>query len=240
MKIDDLNENRSFPINNTELNKFFDKVISKCSDSVTNILNNNVIYRGLGTRNKAEFMIWQQSNRTRSSANYGKDYYVDIINHLPSWKAFPDRSKSIICSIDYSYAASYSYNYNTYVVCPINGSVLAHCNVLDFWESEVDSDRKKLLIEEFPQFRGTGHDIYDIIGEIYQLKKTSSGVNFDRLLKVLNYVLDPASMNFGQADVANFFKLDMHPRTEVWTEGTCYAFNESYLNHFRDYVEDKR
>ena len=89
-------------------------------------------YRGL-SGNRASVLYGDSSKgRLRKSANT-TNYYTMLFDHiLPSWKDYPDRSRSWICTSSHYYASGYG---STYYVFPIGNPNLGVCPRRDIWGS---------------------------------------------------------------------------------------------------------
>ena len=85
------------------------------------------IYRGVHGYGDYAFIDPSKSNRPRVSANTG-NHYTLIMDNSSSWKSYPKRSKSLICSTDEGYAIDFG---KTYRVYPINGGKIGVCPYRD-------------------------------------------------------------------------------------------------------------
>jgi hypothetical protein len=112
-----------------EESALLDMLRTDYTDAVRAFKNGNKIFRG--TTSEDDYMITDPSIGTRVSANT-LNYYTLIIDNSDSWKEYPKRSKSIICSTSTVYADEYG---TIYSVFPINGSKIGVCSKKDFWES---------------------------------------------------------------------------------------------------------
>lgn len=104
------------------------------------------IFRG-GRNLKDDFYYIQPSLFNRKSA-YTDDklnYYTILIDNLPSWKEYPKRSRSIICSNNNDYANSYG---SLYCVVPAEGSKIAICPSYDIWQSFEELNKIVLSVNE--------------------------------------------------------------------------------------------
>ena len=91
---------------------------------------NPAIYRGSFDRG-ATYWIVNPAAVGRASANTSNEYTI-LMSELPSWKAYPKRSRSIICTTDSETAESYGQIYA--VVLP-NRFNLGICYDNDLWDS---------------------------------------------------------------------------------------------------------
>ena len=66
-----------------------------------------------------------------------ENYITLLIDYiLPSWKNYPKRSKSLVCSS--SKSISWGYGNKAYVVFPYNNAKIGVCSEVDLWESFID------------------------------------------------------------------------------------------------------
>ena len=81
----------------------------------------------------------------RISLNNSYNYYNRLLsNILNSWKHYPKRNQSFICTSSYEYAAHWSDVVN--LVLPINGTKLGICPRWDMWRSFTEhSDIERML-----------------------------------------------------------------------------------------------
>lgn len=115
--------NRSREISIEQFKKLLD---TKCKKS-KNIKN---IFRGVaGVRYSYGYV--EPSKFVRKSANTD-NYYTLLLDNLSSWKKYPKRSKSIVCSTNEDYADAYGW---PYIVYPFDGSKIGVCSSIDIWES---------------------------------------------------------------------------------------------------------
>jgi hypothetical protein len=89
------------------------------------------IYRGINAN--FEFGIVDPSRYTRVSKNTS-NHYTLLLDTFSTWKNYPKRSKSLICTTNSEYAEGFG-NGDVYVVIPINGSKIGMCPTGDIWTS---------------------------------------------------------------------------------------------------------
>lgn len=87
------------------------------------------IYRGLP--GKFDYGFVQPSQYVRQSRNT-ENYYTLMIDNFPSWKKYPKRSRSLICSSDVYYASGFG---NLYQVFPEKNGLIGVCSEMDIWSS---------------------------------------------------------------------------------------------------------
>jgi len=125
----------------------------------------------------------------RVSLNNSYNYYNRLLsNILNSWKHYPKRNQSFICTSSYEYASHWSDVVN--LVLPINGTKLGICPKWDMWRSFTEhSDIERMLYfnidisKFFSIINDTLADVHDYIfkyednKEVYQyIVKTESNI----------------------------------------------------------------
>jgi len=116
-----LNENRSKEITPEKFNELVNK---NCSDIISFYNKQSKrIFRGLMFNGK--YVYVNPIQHTRKSANTSNYYTVLFDEILPSWKNYPKRSKSIICTTNTSKAMGYGTLFKIY---PYNGSHIGECS----------------------------------------------------------------------------------------------------------------
>lgn len=88
------------------------------------------IYRGFLAN--GSILYGNSLTYVRKSANTANCYTVLIDYFLKSWKLYPKRSRSFICSLDEDYASGYG---NLYQVYPVGNPLIGICSSRDMWNS---------------------------------------------------------------------------------------------------------
>lgn len=124
-------------------------VLKNYMSAVDRLNHDAGIYRGIRNFNKTYALVKpsQVKRKSRNTSNI----YTALMDILPSWREWPKRSLSIICSSSVGYAARYSGppispDWESvgavYCVLPKNESRIAICSADDIWNSfVVISDR---------------------------------------------------------------------------------------------------
>lgn len=106
-----------------------------CSEYLKNE-KSTPIYRGFVSDSKKIPKSWyviEPSKHERISKGDAKgNVYTLLIDSLPEWKNFPKRSKSMICSTNYSYAGNFG---GPRLVIPFDGAKWGVCKDNDIWHS---------------------------------------------------------------------------------------------------------
>lgn len=85
------------------------------------------IYRGVGSSYDQYRVVDSNKGKPRQSANT-LNYMTWLMDNLPSWKAYPKRSRGIICSTSLSYAGGYG---QIYQIIPYDNAQIAVCPTID-------------------------------------------------------------------------------------------------------------
>jgi hypothetical protein len=124
-----LNEGRSISISKE---RAIDEIGNNCVKNFRFFLKKKEwLYRGVEIY-KDFLFVDSNKGKERKSANIHTNYYTLLIDNLPSWKNYPLRSRSIICSTDERYAKSYG---TPYVVIPYDNTNIAIAPEDDLWDS---------------------------------------------------------------------------------------------------------
>lgn len=136
----------------------------------------SLMYRGLG-QSIDPYLKISPENFERISA-YTENYYTTLFDNLPSWKEYPKRGKSIICSNLMNRARNYG---NIYYVIPREGCKIAVCPADDIWNSFRNTYKQGLY-----------HFIKALIGCMSLYNMHNNEINdmetFDDIKKVLEYI----------------------------------------------------
>lgn len=171
-----INESRTQKITEEEAEEFISEY---CQQSLKSI----PIYRGISDYKQDYYFLRPQNFPERTSPYATHNYYNLLLSNLPSWKNYPPRNKSIICTTDF-HAASVRGKGFPYVVLPKDGSKIGMCPNDDIWWSFGESfyslnDFNKVIEEIFWR-------------NIYKNKKISFPINvdavYDTFVKACNMI----------------------------------------------------
>lgn len=107
---------------------------TNCSEALKAFSTGHQIYKGLQLT--GNFYKTDPSLIERASANT-YNYYTILFSNLPNWKAYPKRSRSLICSTSYQKAKSYAAGNNPFLVMPFDGARIGICPTEDIWTSSM-------------------------------------------------------------------------------------------------------
>ena len=104
---------------------------TKCKKTVS---SGNFLYRESKDTGSDYALTDPTSGEPRVSRNI-VNYFTLLIDNLPSWKKFPKRSRSVVCST--TMAGAYGYGSGTVkkVVVPFDGVKIGLCSDSDYWDS---------------------------------------------------------------------------------------------------------
>jgi hypothetical protein len=145
MKINEVlnKDERSTILDHNEINA--DLIYSQCAEAIAAMEEGFKIFKGLGNF-RAKYLKTDPKKQSRISANT-RNYYTLLMDNLPSWKNYPKRSQSLICTNDLKVADFYS-GYknseesgpgNVYLVLPLSGNAnFGICPYKDMWQTRMD------------------------------------------------------------------------------------------------------
>lgn len=116
---------------NVNTDVIFSEIKKKCGQALSSFINGSRLYKGIRINFPRNVLFTDPKNTTRRSQNT-TNYYTLLLDNLPSWKNYPKRSQSLICSTSSSYALSYG---DVYLVLPTDGANIAVCPADDIWKA---------------------------------------------------------------------------------------------------------
>jgi len=107
---------------------------SKYSQAWNKFLDKKIIFRGM-SGDYFDYKILKPGLKVSQNAYY--NLYTRLLSGiLPSWKEYPIRNRSFICTTCTGKALQYGDSFEEiYVVLPVNNSKIAICSNFDLWES---------------------------------------------------------------------------------------------------------
>ena len=222
----------------------FDEAINilktKCSKAIKSH-KHSPIFRGVRDRFSDDVIsLIKPKDHTRVSANTSNIYTL-LIDDMKSWKQYPNRGQSIICTTDREYSRVYG---ETYVIFPYDGAKIGVTSSIDFWGGfryglgtgawgdmdafnsqlnymiseqmniRFDKNSAKSMKKSFQMFdkvSGERNDITSIIDSIYWMKDY---YKHGSLLKTIENALDPKKNGFKLAKIGD----KLIRGVEVWTD----------------------
>jgi hypothetical protein len=232
-----LQENRSKELTEREAGELLNK---HCHESIRSYEKGNRIYRGVNVLRNDEYRFIDPKKFKRKSKNT-TNHYTELMDHLPSWRQYPKRSQSIICSTSYEYARGFGTN--LYAVFPYDGAKIGVCPSQDLWTSF----RVIVNYSGYYDMDGFNKNLRIIMKDFLGIKKLPSDFNqmkkvfaeFDKMMKddtvreqlfmeqslfrdfyegnmleFLNIIMDPDNNGFYLAKSGDL----LPPHREVWTD----------------------
>ncbi len=119
--------------------KWIEITKKNCQKHIKGLKSGSVpgIYRGIGNFSDQFGMVDPTKGRPRVSANTS-NHMTLLIDNLPSWKGYPKRSQSIICTTRAKTAQAYGWN-GFYQVYPFDRCKIATAPAPDIWYSFKES-----------------------------------------------------------------------------------------------------
>ena len=188
------------------------------------------IFRGIKGKSDAYLKIDSNVGTPRVSSNAWYNYYTLLMDNLPSWKKYPLRSRSIICSTEEGSAESYG---TLYVVIPYDNTNVGIAPDGDIWYSF-----KMGILNDFNEFLGSIFRMYRFkVGknDYKSLKRALIEINksgeankdkfgiFDKdkdVMKNLDKIMSPEYNGFKRG-IKN-----MSDNNEIWIQGKSILVNE--------------
>jgi hypothetical protein len=156
MKIDEIlleadygdKQSRSTPLSVEE----FKKLLPNLQVALQQAEKGVRIYRGL-RRFDVTMLYTDPTKSERVSANTSNELTLLVSSVLPSWKSWPKRSRSLICTGSYEYAKSYTSG-DPLIVLPIGNPDIGVVPDKDFWDGFGNLPPPSDFNDLFRQFNG--------------------------------------------------------------------------------------
>jgi hypothetical protein len=230
-----INEGRSVSI--TEL-----KALKYIKMHCMNAWFGHKIYRGNRKLDDDYYLLDASTYDERTSPFADNNFYNLLLSNLPSWKKYPKRNKSVICTTS-SHNAENRGNGTYYYVLPVDNAIIGVCPAGDIWDSfyasDIDlgtfsSDLEIFLYDQVSKSaRDTDRDYDEFVSvceKADRLKKEEE-LNIDEVSAWLEkYIMSPLPLieylDKILSPKKNKFKLvksghDLYDNREVWTDAKC-------------------
>jgi hypothetical protein len=235
-------------------------ILSEYSQAFKNAISDKILYKGIRNDEfkSSDFLVSSSYKVKRKSANTGNGYTILFSEVLDSWKKYPRRDQSVICTNEYSVAKSYAEldEDNVFVMLPINNTPIGICPKSDLWFS-FDTGLSQLnKLDIFTSAlrdikRKPPKELYDLadLSEILSvceaygslehiLKKDSDFMNHkydgkNTIYKALNAALDPKLNNFKLSKSPPNISDDI---MECWFSAPCLMIRETVFEEFKNEV----
>lgn len=110
----------------------FKQLVPNLQVAINKYMMGTKIWRGLAR--DAQIILTDPTKGDRRSANTSNHYTLLMSDELPSWKQWPKRSRSLICTGNENTAEGYS-DGAPYIVLPFGDPAIGICPSIDFWYS---------------------------------------------------------------------------------------------------------
>lgn len=169
-----------------------------CGNALNLYKQGHQLYRGIDRAVKSEAFLSPRIETPRPSA-HTSNLYNTLMSNLESWKAFPPRNRSLICSTDYEYPAKFG---KVYSVFPLDGFKLGICPEEDLWIAFHYLFGELKPIHRMNQFNGAILDFvafiqknveHDLNINIETLKDTSNIQEIQEVFHVIDMEIDGLS-----------------------------------------------
>lgn len=124
-------KNNKYEISEIKLDKILEFLEKNCSIALENFRQNIIIYRGVSSKT-AETNIFVTKPLERISYGSPNVYTRLMSGVLPSWKNYPKRSESFICTTSKNYSSTFG---KPYIIFPFNNPKIGICTEEDLWDS---------------------------------------------------------------------------------------------------------
>ena len=199
-----------------------EEIKKDCSDAWESFVSNGaVIYRG--TSQTSDYIKVKPQNGKRKSA-YTLNYYTVAMSQLPSFKDYPPRDRSLICSTSTIKTREYG---NTFVVFPLNGTKIGIVNKKDIWYSTpYGNDTYLYEIAEYMIDYFSYHCCNTVSAQLNYEKKQKLGTTYKKFVETIT----PDRCGFTLETTSDFYK--NHNRkfeSEIWFSNTAWMISEKWL-----------
>jgi len=236
-------------LNSTSLSK--NDVINILQNNCKNFLNypekneKTLIFRKESVINDDFVLVDPKSSSKERIAPFSTaNYHNLVISNLESWKDWPRRNKSLICS-GYDRARSHT-GKNLYVVIPFDNTVIATCRTRDFWDSftEIRLPINDYFIKILTRCGFIGDDRnWNKLKYFLETHKPKKDVKKEffkyyndelSLLENINIQLEPNKNGFIKGDITNtmdfYFEYSLYGTYESWMEDKVILIKRSLLD----------
>lgn len=190
---------------------------TKCSNSLKYCIDNDdYIYRGL-TNSNPRLLTDTSKGKLRKSTTF--NYYNLLLDNLESWKNYPKRQKSIICTTNFSY--SKTFGLESFIVFPFNNINIGVCPENDIWHS----------------FRSTSLIYFgDELNEILNIILGSKSEKFDKDWKTFNKAIKDSEKIIKDSDKT--INNEYYSNRLIWKE--IFIKKRKYLEVFNEFFNPNK
>jgi hypothetical protein len=139
------------------------------------------LYRGLHSGRRDDFVVYKVRDVTRVSPYAENNIYNLLLSNLPSWKKYPQRNLSYVCTTDMHEAETRGSDGICYVVLPVNGTKVGICPENDIWYSFSDS---------FDELNKLNYHLKELFGYVGIQIKDGQPTSYVKLIEYLDRLDD--------------------------------------------------
>jgi len=214
-----------------------DLLYSQCSEFMANNAK-RPLFRG--TQKKYEPIVIIDPTVGLRKSRVIKNHYTLLMDNSPYYQGWPKRSKSVVCSTSYSYAADFA-KFGTRVIVPFNGSKIGITPYADIWATPVDLSKVAPELKYFNhisyllEYFKVPDNSYEVMLEYmqtpdfhYNWKERFPNIDlndFD-LIGYLHKVMSPEKTGMQLSNTENF-KRALYLNKECWVGGKCLSIKPS-------------
>lgn len=228
---------------------FKDMLTKKCKKAWSAYQKSSTIYRGISEMSDAYAFVDPKGSGERKSRWADGNYYTILLDNLPSWKRYPKRKNSVVCTTGHGNAQSRGGGRGTYIVFPFDGADIAICPNEDIWISfsniQLNSwNGGDLNMINHWMNRLNLKDNNSLIGELKKI--TNKNFSEEDLLNTAPKILKRHVKNWLEEDdeysLWDWFDVSLDPKNngfriekvgtpildknvEVWTDSKCLLLN---------------
>lgn len=232
-------ESRTLELNK-DVNIAMAEIQANCGQAILAARNGNQVFKGM--EDDGEFFEVDPKLYGRRSANT-RNYYTTLFDNLESWKGYPKRSRSLICTTSSHIASGYG---SVFLVIPFDGARFGVCPRNDIWSSfsklvlsldsfcdyfysfGINEDSFEDMLEGIVNNRQEMIDKSDIAWQTRNSEGLrqiiQSAVDVTSLKRELNKILGPRTNGFELASIGN-----LPSGREVWTDSKSYLIRNGSL-----------
>jgi hypothetical protein len=213
------------------------------------------IYRGV--KFEPDYGIIDSNKSKPRKSAISLNYMTLLMDNLPSWKNFPLRSKSVICTTYLKQADGYG---NLYIVIPFDNAKVGICPEIDIWESfdfltdlsmDIYTFTNNVLKMALSKYHlDKNDDDYNIFKKsLIELQKKYKNDNHKRdeldvfldnddVIKKLNDLMNPLTNKFMNG--IDKFK-NIKDDSEIFIQGKCVliSINDKNPQDIYDFIWEK-
>jgi hypothetical protein len=247
MIINEIVDKRSEDITQMPDKMLWEDISSMASDAIDAFISNKVMVKGMDNMSATNGLdtnsvLFTKPKLMKRKSRYTTNHYTKLMDTLPSWKSYPKRSQSIICTTSPRRAKEFG---PSFYILPLNGAKIGVCPEYDLWESFKNALGEQTIggLQLFNMalttfgIRENLSEVYEKIFDIIAWQKQHKTVNSFMKMPVFKSIADNATtpadvkdiMNNMMGPKFNNFKLttinDIPEKSyshELWTDSPAY------------------